>query len=251
MKTASKKIIIFGGASAISQATARLWAKQNARLTLIDRDSAKLDIVAADLTTRGASDVKTIATDLSPLDVHQDLIANIIKDAPPDIVLFSYGTLGNQSAGQTDFTIAHQELTTNFLSVVSLLTHLVNKIQPANHPTTIAVVSSVAGDRGRASNYIYGTAKGALTIWLAGLRHRLAQEGSPLHILTIKPGFVDTPMTKDFAKGLLWSQPEKIAKDINAAITNKKTTIYTPWFWRYIMLIIKFLPTPIFHKLKL
>jgi decaprenylphospho-beta-D-erythro-pentofuranosid-2-ulose 2-reductase len=118
-----------------------------------------------------------------------------------------------------------------------------------NETGTIAVISSVAGDRGRKSNYVYGSAKGGLTIFLQGLRNALS--GSGVHVLTIKPGFVDTPMTNDFTKGLLWAKPEKVAKDIKRAIDKKKNIIYTPWFWRWIMLIIRLIPESVFKKMNL
>jgi decaprenylphospho-beta-D-erythro-pentofuranosid-2-ulose 2-reductase len=113
----------------------------------------------------------------------------------------------------------------------------------------IAVISSVAGDRGRQSNYVYGTAKGALSIFLQGLRNRLGKTG--VQVLTIKPGFVDSPMTKDFDKGLLWVKPAMIAQGILRAIEKKKEVVYLPFFWRYIMLIIKMIPEKIFKRLTL
>lgn len=252
-------IVIFGACSAIAQAAARLWAMRSASFVLLDRNEARLKIVADDLTTRGAKNVYTIAADLTHIDKHAALIKQIhnLFTTPyplqPTIYLFAYGTLGNQKAGEQDFGIAEQELRTNFISVASLLTHLVNELTHPHllSPSVIAVISSVAGDRGRASHYIYGTAKGALTIWLAGLRNRLAKEHSNIHVLTIKPGLIDTPMTKDFKKGLLWSSPERVAADIVRAVDKRKDVIYTPWFWRYIMLVLRLIPERIFKKLTL
>ena len=278
-----KNAVVFGACSAIAQATAKIWASENANFVLVDQNQDHLQIVADDLKARGAQKVTTIAANLTHLDNHSKLIQQIqtilstshslprrsrvpLEAGLPTTYLFSYGTLGNQRKGQEDFADAFNELQINFISVVSLLTEIINTHQAntTNEATSsssgnplqqeqaiLAVISSVAGDRGRQSNYIYGTAKGALTIWLQGLRNRLTKEDANIHVLTIKPGFVDTPMTKDFKKGLLWVKPERIAKDIDHAIRKKKDTIYTPWFWRYIMLIIRHIPETIFKKMSL
>jgi short-subunit dehydrogenase len=113
----------------------------------------------------------------------------------------------------------------------------------------IAAIGSVAGDRGRQSNYVYGAAKGGLDILLEGLRHRLAPKG--VAVVTIKPGFVDTPMTASFPKGPLWAKPEKVAVDIRRAIDKRRPVTYTPGFWCLIMLVIKSVPRAIFYKTKL
>jgi len=144
--------------------------------------------------------------------------------------------------------VAMMELQTNFTTVVSLLTLLANLFERQGRGS-IAVISSVAGDRGRQSNYVYGAAKGALTIYLQGLRNRLAKAN--VHVLTIKPGFVDTPMTRDFKKGLLWVGPDVIARGIVKAIDKRKDVAYLPFFWRYIMFIIKIIPERIFKRLSL
>ena len=137
---------------------------------------------------------------------------------------------------------------TNALSVISLLTLLANHFEQQRHGC-IAVISSVAGDRGRQSNYVYGTAKGALSIFLQGLRNRLHKSG--VQVLTVKPGFVDTPMTASLPKGPLWATPEKVAEDIDKAIENKRNVLYTPSFWFLIMAIIKSVPESIFKRLSL
>lgn len=257
-----KNVIIFGACSAIAQATARLMAKRRWQLTLIDRDEERLKIVADDLRVLGAHVIATHSLDLTNIGRHEELLNTINdeiarnassenKNATGTVFLIAYGTLGDQKIGEKDFAAAKQELDINFMSVVSLLTRIANTLERSavTNTATIAVISSVAGDRGRQSNYIYGTAKGALTIFLQGLRHRLARSG--VHVLTIKPGFVDTPMTKDFKKNLLWVQPEVIARGIMKAIDTKKHVVYLPWFWRYIMLVIRLIPERIFQKTKL
>ena len=162
--------------------------------------------------------------------------------------ILKYGSLGDQAACEASAAQTLTELNTNCISVISLLTLLANVMQKQGSGS-LAVISSVAGDRGRQSNYVYGTAKGALTIFLQGLRNRLDQHG--VHVLTIKPGFVDTPMTSDFSKGLLWVGPETIARGIVSAINKRKDIVYLPFFWRYIMLIIRLIPERIFKRMSL
>ena len=242
------KILIIGATSAIAQATARLYAKQAAQLHLLARDAAQLDVLAADLRVRGAT-VTTQTFDASAMDTHEVLLQNTIKAlGEMDVVLIAYGTLSDQKACEHDAALVLHEMNTNALSVMGLLTHLANYFEARGHGT-IAVISSVAGDRGRASNYVYGAAKGALTLFLEGLRNRLHKRG--VQVLTIKPGFVDTPMTRDFKKGPLWASPEKVAADIVRAIERKRDVIYTPWFWWIIMTIIKSIPERIFKGLSL
>jgi short-subunit dehydrogenase len=138
-----------------------------------------------------------------------------------------------------------QEINTNALSTIALLTEIANRFQVKKNGT-IAVISSVAGDRGRASNYIYGSAKAMITTFTSGLRQRLYK--SNVAIVTIKPGFVDTPMTSEFKKGLLWAKPNYVAKKIVEAIDKKKNEIYVPIFWWGIMALIKILPEKIFKR---
>ena len=243
------RIVILGATSAIAEQTARLYAQQGASLYLVARNTERLVTIAADLKIRGAAQVETEALDLSQSDAHQAMLEQAkIKLGGVDILLVAFGTLGDQKASERDITVAMQELHTNCLSVISILTHSANLMEQQGSGT-IAVISSVAGDRGRQSNYVYGTAKGALTIFLQGLRNRLAKKN--IHVLTIKPGFVDTPMTVDFKKGLLWVSPEVIAQGIVKAINKNKDVVYLPFFWRYIMLIIKLIPEKIFKKLSL
>jgi len=243
------KILIIGAASAQAQATARLFAAQGARLFLAGRDQQKLDDVAADLKARGAAQVESLTLDLNDFSRHQELIA--AADAALEGLegaLIAHGTLGDQAAGQADYAVAQGELTTNLMSPVSLLTILANLLEPRGGGC-LAVISSVAGDRGRRSNYIYGTAKGGLSVFLSGLRNRLHRAG--VRVVTIKPGFVDSPMTAHFKKGFLWAKPEAVAKKIHCAMLKGKDVVYAPAFWRLIMFIIKALPEPIFKRLNL
>ncbi len=244
-----KKILIIGATSAIAEASARLWAKEGDRLYLIARNEERLQAMSSDLKLRGAESVEYAVLDANEFDRHESAIdAAILAMDGIDIVLVAHGTLGDQKACERDFGLALKELNTNALSVISFLTHLANRFEAQKHGT-IAVIGSVAGDRGRQSNYVYGTAKGAVTIFLQGLRQRLYKSG--VHVLTVKPGFVDTPMTKDFKKGLLWAKPESIAQDIAKGINQRRSEIYTPWFWRYIMFVICAIPNKIFNRISL
>ena len=207
-----QRMLIFGATSAIAEATARRYAAKGARLFLVGRDPERLKDLASDLSIRGAEFVGCAVLDLNEFDRHEAVLDDAARALDGiDIALIAHGTLGDQACCEKSFALTLDELNTNAVSVISLLTHLANRFA-AQRRGSIAVVSSVAGDRGRASNYVYGAAKGAVTLFMQGLRGRLHNSG--VHVLTIKPGFVDTPMTAAFKKGSLWSQPEKIAEGI-------------------------------------
>ncbi|BCN93922.1 short-chain dehydrogenase [Thiomicrorhabdus immobilis] len=244
-----KNILIIGATSAIAKATLRMYAEQNHNLFLVARNEALLHTIAEDAKIRGAHQVEYQACDLADLHSHPSLLETITATYPKlDIVLIAHGTLPNQQACQASVETTLQEININALSTISLLTLLANQFEK-QQDGTIAVITSVAGDRGRQSNYVYGAAKGMVSTFLQGLRNRL--NDSNVQVLDIKPGFVDTPMTADFKKGALWAQPEQIAKSILKAIDNQRNTLYTPWFWWGIMLIIRTIPECIFKKLKL
>jgi decaprenylphospho-beta-D-erythro-pentofuranosid-2-ulose 2-reductase len=244
-----QKILIIGATSAIAEATARLFAARGDRLYLLARNRERLETMAKDLKIRGAESVAFDVLDVNDFDRHPALLdaATTTMDGI-DIVLIAHGTLPDQKACEGDFRRTLEELNTNAIGTISLLTHLANRFEQQRHGV-IAAISSVAGDRGRQSNYVYGTAKAAVTVFLQGLRNRLYKSG--VKVLTIKPGFVDTPMTADFSKGILWAQPERIAKDILKAISTSRSVLYTPWFWRPVMVLIRLIPEPLFKRLSL
>lgn len=238
-----------GATSAIAQETARLFAADGDRLYLVGRNEEKLKTLAADLSVRSGASVPYRALDLTDTAPHAGIVAEAARALSGlDTVLIAHGTLPNQQACQDDVALMEQEFRTNFVSAASLLTHIANHFERQGHGC-ISVISSVAGDRGRKSNYVYGAAKGALSIFLEGLRHRLHKAG--VQVLTIKPGFVDTPMTREFKKGLLWASPRTVARGIHRAINKNKGVVYLPGFWRGIMTVIKGLPAPVFHKLEI
>ena len=242
-------ILILGATSAIAKHTTRLFAADEHSLYLVARNEDKLASMKQDMLVRGAQDVHYESLDLADDKQHEELIKRATDTMGSiDTVFIAYGTLANQNESAKNYENTLKELQINCLSVISLLTILANQMEQQGSGS-IAVISSPSGDRGRQSNYIYGTAKGALTIFLQGLRNRLSK--SKVHVLTIKPGFVDTPMTKDFKKGILWVNPEVISKGIYNAIKKKREVVYLPFFWRYIMMIIKSIPEKIFKYLSL
>ncbi len=244
-----KKILVIGATSAIAREVAKIYAAQECRLCLVGRNEENLQIVADDLRVRGAEAVDVLALELTDSATHQELIEHAEHFLQGlDIVLVAYGSLPDQPACEENPEQALRELNINFVSVVVLLTQLANEMEKRGSGT-LAVISSVAGDRGRQSNYIYGAAKGGLSIFLQGLRNRLAPKG--VQVLTIKPGFVDTPMTTEFKKGLLWVSAETVAQGIVRAIDKQRDIVYLPWFWWGIMLVIKSIPERIFKKMKL
>lgn len=242
-------VAVFGATSAIATSCARRWAMQGAAFFLVGRTAEKLDQVAGDLITRGAT-VQTHVLDLSHFDQHAAMLdACYATLGQVDIALIAHGTLPDQKACEQDAQQAVQEFTNNGLSVIALLTDLANRME-VQKSGCIAVISSVAGDRGRPSNYLYGAAKGAVTDFCSGLRGRLFKAG--VQVLTIKPGFVATPMTRGLPlPKLLVATPDKVAQNIVRAVEKRRDTLYTPWFWRLIMLIIIHLPEPIFKRLGL
>jgi len=246
---AAKGVLIIGATSAIAQDVAKLWAKDNNNLFLAARNQQRLNIVSQDLKTRFSANVETYAMDMNDFSNHQALLTaaeNFLNKI--DVVLIAHGSLSDQKNCELSVEKTFDELSTNFLSVISLLTLIANKMQHQKSGC-IAVISSVAGDRGRQSNYIYGTAKGALNVFLQGLRNRLFKDN--VAVVTIKPGFVDTPMTKDFKKGLLWSQPEQVAQLIVKAIDKRQTEVYVPGYWRWIMCVVKSIPERVFQRLNM
>ena len=243
------KALIIGATSAIAEATARKLATMGYQLFLVGRNEQKLIDIVTDLQVRGASSADYFCTDLNDFDSHQTCIDTARNSLGQiDIVLISHGTLGNQKACEQSATVTLDEIKTNALSTISLTTLLVNVLEQQGSGT-LAVISSVAGDRGRKSNYVFGAAKAMVNTFLEGLRNRLNNTG--VHVITIKPGFVDTPMTATLEKGVLWAQPEDIANGIIRAINKQKNIVYLPFFWRYIMVVIRCIPDRIFNRLSL
>ncbi len=244
-----QKVLIIGATSAIAEATARLFAQRGDHLYLLARNPQRLSAIVQDLKVRGAASVAGARLEANAFETHPTLLDNAVAALQGiDVVLIAHGVLPDQAACAADFKVALDSLNSNAVSKMSLLTHLANLME-RQQQGTIAVISSVAGDRGRQSNYVYGAAHSAMNTFLQGLRNRLSAAG--VQVLTIKPGFVDTPMTANFNKGVLWAQPEAIAQGIVRAIDKRRNVVYLPWFWRFIMLIVLHIPEFIFKKMKL
>jgi len=243
------RVVVLGALSAVGEAVCRLYAAEGAALLIAGRDEVRLNQVAADLRIRGAADVQIETVDLdavSPAKVFPELAARL---GGVDHVLVAYGVLGDQARAETDERHASSLLSTNFLSP-ALWCLAAAEILERQRSGVLIAIGSVAGDRGRQSNYVYGAAKGGLGILLQGLAHRLSASGA--RAVIVKPGFIDTPMTAHMAKGgPLWAKADTVARIIRRAADGGGPVVYAPWFWRFILLIIRVVPAPVFHKTKL
>ena len=230
-------VVIIGATSAIAQEVAKLYAGSSASLFLVARNEAKLLAVAADLRVRGASDVATFVADLADRARDAEIVA--AAGSTPDVVLIAHGSLPDQRAIDTDPVAQVAEFELNATSVIALTAQFANILE-RNRRGTLAVIGSVAGDRGRRSNYVYGAAKAATHAFCDGLRGRLAAAG--VAVVLIKPGWVDTPMTSAIRKNPLFASSASVAKDIHRAISAGRGTVYVPGYWRWISLIVRMLP---------
>lgn len=245
----TRKILVLGATSGIAEATCRIWASQGASLFLVARNAEKLAAVAADLKIRGASYVDTAVADLDDTDDHPALLAHAVNSLTGmDIAYLAHGILGDQTEAEQNFNAAAQILHTDLMAPISLLTWLANFCMQ-RHSGTLAVISSVAGDRGRKSNYLYGASKAGLTAFLGGLRNRIDREG--VNVLVIKPGPTRTAMTAGMPKSEKFADVDSVAKSIVRAIDKRKDVLYVPFQWQPIMFIIRNIPESIFKKLNL
>jgi len=253
VKTNTPFWVILGGTSAVALSYARLKAAEGHSLLLVGRNKAKLAENVADLQARTTGNVSAFVCDLSDTATIAGNWKKIIKHAPQiDGLLLAYGILGDQDASQADVSALEDSLRTNFTSAAMWCELAFDHFQFHGNGQ-LTIIGSVAGDRGRQSNYHYGAAKGALEILGDGMAHRASQTvEASINVLTVKPGFIDTPMTDHLDKGgPLWASPEKIAAVIAKAEAKKRTKIYAPWFWRFILLAIRMTPNFVFHKTKL
>lgn len=240
-----KKILIFGATSAIAQSAARIWAVNGNTLVLCARETERLAILAQDLKARGAAEVHTVLFDASTVENSTECVAAALSYGC-DIALVAHGVLTDQVACQGDAAMLAQSMQLNFISYC-ILAEGVARFFEHQRTGTLALISSCAGDRGRASNYLYGAAKAGVTALASGLRGRLSKVG--VNVVTIKPGFVDTPMTAHLKKGALFVAPDVIGRVIVKSIERRSSVVYAPWFWRFIMGILAHVPERLFHKL--
>lgn len=242
-----KNFLVIGASSTIAKYCFQIWAERGDDLYLVARNEEKLKKIILELNLKSQKNIYTYQLDLDDINSHAIMLdAAEAAIGSIDTVLIAHGVLSDQKSCEQSVQKTLSQLKTNALSTISLLTQIANRFE-AKQRGTIAVISSVAGDRGRASNYIYGCAKAMVNTFSSGLRQRLHK--SNVTVITIKAGFVDTPMTASFKKGLLWAKPKFVAEKIVQAIDKKKIEVYVPSFWRLIMLVIKAIPNSLFKKL--
>jgi decaprenylphospho-beta-D-erythro-pentofuranosid-2-ulose 2-reductase len=241
-----KKVVVLGATSGIAQPLLRMMARDGRELLLVARSEERLDAVRSDLLARGAEQVVALEADLA---ASPELVLSFANDRFPnfDTLLLAYGTMLDQSMCQVSPDHAVRELQTNLVSAVALLTLFAQYFE-SRRSGTIAVITSIAGDRGRRSNYVYGAAKGGLSIFLQGLRSRMYRYG--VRVITIKPGPVATPMTAAVKDLPMIVGPQIVAADIYRAIERRRTNvIYTPYRWKWIMAAIRIIPEPILKRI--
>ncbi len=244
----SDKTVIIGAGSAIGEELARHLAVARGVLYLTGRDLDRLERIAADLRVRGATRIATERLDVTDPSAITELLGHAAESLGGlDTLIYVAGQLPDQAELDRDPRRLPGTMEVNAISAMVILNEAAAFFEQQGHGQIVAI-GSVAGDRGRATNYAYGAAKGALEIFLSGLRQRLHKSG--VKVLLVKPGFVDTPMTAAFKKGPLWALPERVAKDIVRGMETGKSVIYTPWYWRWIMLVIRLIPEPIFVRLR-
>ncbi|HEX7707625.1 MAG TPA: SDR family NAD(P)-dependent oxidoreductase [Thermoanaerobaculia bacterium] len=231
------KVAIIGATSGIAKEVAKIYAARGAALFLVARDGEKLDSVERDLRARGAQQVERYLADLSDLSLHDAIVS--AAGSAVDVVLVAHGVLPEQSKVDNDAQAQVEAFELNATSVISLVARFAT-VMEAQRSGVIAVIGSVAGDRGRRSNYVYGSAKAAVHAYCDGLRSRLSAAG--VSLVLIKPGWVDTPMTIRSKKNALYVHPEAIARGIEKAIERRSATVYLPGYWRWISLLVRLLP---------
>jgi NAD(P)-dependent dehydrogenase (short-subunit alcohol dehydrogenase family) len=243
-------VVILGALSAVAEEIARLYASEGAALMLVGRGAERLQAVAADLGVRGASAVHIDDRDLTRTEDAAAAVEDWTRRLGGfDHVLLAYGVLGDQAAAEQDPAEAVRALNVNFVSAAAWCLAAANALE-ARKAGSLVVLGSVAGDRGRQSNFIYGAAKGGLAILVQGLAHRLAKSG--VRAVIVKPGFIDTPMTAHLPKGgPLWSSPAQIARLVRRAADKGGPIAYAPGYWRLILTAVRATPAFVFHKTKL
>jgi decaprenylphospho-beta-D-erythro-pentofuranosid-2-ulose 2-reductase len=240
-----KNILILGATSGMAQAIAKKYAAEGWSLVLAALEPELLEPIAADLKVRTEAGVQTVELDATNFSTHRNFYNTLPNK--PDAVIAVFGYMGDQGAARTDFDEVRKTIDINFTGMVSILNIIADDFEERGSGA-IAAISSVAGDRGRQSNYIYGSAKAGLSAYLSGLRNRLAKKG--VHVMTVKPGFCRTRMTEHLdLPAALTADPEQVANAVFKGLEKKRNTVYVLWMWRWIMLVIKHIPEPIFKRM--
>jgi short-subunit dehydrogenase len=243
-----KKVVILGATSGIAVEVERLLARRGCELLLIARSAQRLAELQADLVIRGARNILTYSADLASIQQHA-AIFDFVRRAFPDYdtVLLAYGSMQEQRDSEASVDVLLEELQVNFVSAAAILTLFAADLE-RRRTGCVAAITSVAGDRGRRSNYVYGSAKGALSLFLQGLRSRLHPAG--VRVITIKPGPVQTSMTDHLPNSARFADPTQVARDIVGALELRSPDVlYTPRIWRYIMSGVRQIPEGIFKRL--
>ena len=240
-------VLILGAASDIAVSLARKFAAEGYTIRLAARNVDRLQNLQKDISIRYSVPCTLYEFDAGRPGTHAAFF--VALPSRPDVCISVFGYLGDQARAESDWEECHRILQVNYVGAVSIL-NIVASAYAAAGSGIIVGISSVAGERGRRSNFLYGSAKAGFTTYLSGLRNRLFEEG--VHVLTVKPGFVDTKMTENMPlPPLLTAKPDAVAAAIYAAVRSKKNVLYVKWFWRWIMFLIKCIPEPIFKKMKL
>jgi len=240
-----RRVLILGATSAIAQEIGRAFARRGASLFLVGRNPERLQAVAEDLRTRGAAAVETEVLDLDDRSRHAELLEHA---DPLEVVVLAHGVLGDPGQTGREPGAAERVLETNLVGPVSLLTLAAQRME-ARQAGCIVALSSVSGDRGRGKNAVYGASKAGLTAFLSGLRNRLFRSG--VRVVTVKPGLVDTPMTAHLPRSPLFASPARVASDVVRAVEHGGDVVYSPWWWRWVMLVIRLIPERVFKRLSL
>lgn len=243
-------VLILGATSAIARAVAAEFASHKFDLILAGRDREELEALAADMSLRYGAKVQTQFFDILEFASLPATLGSCLSGAGEELagVVLSVGYLGDQAAAQSDPCQARRILDINFTGCVLALNVVAEHLE-RRRKGFICALSSVAGDRGRQSNYLYGAAKGGFSIYLQGLRNRLSHAG--VQVITVKPGFVDTRMTFGHPHLFLVATAESVAQGIYKAVVQRKDVVYLPWFWRYLMLVLRLIPEKVFKRLRL
>lgn len=242
-----KKILVIGATSSVAEECAKVWSLRGDQLFLVGRNTEKLAAITKNIQSKSSSIVDCFSMDINDIHGHQVLLDNalfVLKSI--DVVLIAHGTLADQGLCEKDVDLTLSELKTNALSTIALLTILANYFE-SKGSGTIAVISSIAGDRVRAENYVYGSSKAMVTAFTSGLRQRLYK--SNIAVTTVKPGLIDSPMTTDYNKNFLWMMPTYVGKKIVKGIDSGKYVIYVPGFWRLVITVFKLIPEVIFVRI--
>lgn len=247
MSAEPHRIVVVGATSAIAREVARGFAREGASFLLVARSETRLREAADDLRARGAGAVHTLTLDALAFDRHGEVLERALATLrEPDAFLIAHGELPDQSGIQRIPDAVRHAFRVNATSVLSLATLFAAWLE-GRGSGNLTVLSSVAGDRGRAANYVYGAAKGAVDRYMEGLRGRL--RGTRVRVVTIKPGPVDTPMTAHLPKGILTASPARVARSIRRAMRRRNGVVYVPGFWRPVMAVLRWMPEPLFRRL--